>query len=73
MNKYKVLIGKRYQMLSVTETNNSIPEGKDIYYDMGKDMRIPDFVLVRADNIEEARRIGQRFIERWKQEHETSG
>lgn len=72
MKKFKVLIGKHYQLLSLTETNNTMPEDTDMYYDMGSDMKIPDFVLIRADNEHEAKEKGLAFIESWKVKHQAT-
>lgn len=71
MKKYKALIGKHYQLLSLTETTDNMPDGKDIYYDLGSDMKIPDFVLIHADNAAEAREKGLSFIESWRQKNEA--
>jgi len=73
MKKYKILFSKYYEILSVTETNNYIPENAVEYFDIGSDMQVPDFVLVRAKNINEAKHAGHKFIEQWKLEHGTGG
>lgn len=72
MKKFKALIGKHYQLLSLTETTDTIPEGMDIYFDLASDMKIPDFVLIRAENIDDARKASLDFIEEWKQKHHIS-
>lgn len=72
MKKFKALIGKHYQLLSLTETTDTIPEGMDQYSDMGSDMKIPDFVLIRAETMEDARKVGLAFIEEWKQKHHVT-
>jgi hypothetical protein len=71
MKKFKILIGKHYELLSLTETNNTMPEDTDTYYDMGSDMKIPDFVLIRAENEQDAREKALAFIRSWKQKHQS--
>ncbi len=73
MKKFKVLVGRNYELLSLTETNNTMPEGQDLYYDLGSDMRMPDFVLIRAENEEDAYRKGLAFIETWRARHNAAG
>lgn len=72
MKKFKALIGKHYQLLSLTETTDTIPEGMDLYSDLGSDMKIPDFVLVCAENKDDAYKASMAFIEEWKQKHHVS-
>ncbi|PSK91682.1 hypothetical protein [Taibaiella chishuiensis] len=71
MKKFKVLIGRNYELLSLTETDNSMPDDKDLYYDWGSDMKMPDFVLIRAADKEEAYNKGLAFIEEWKAKHQS--
>ncbi len=66
MKKFKALIGRNYQLLSLTETTDNIPDGMDLYTDLGSDMKIPDFVLIRAANKDDAYKTGMDFIEEWK-------
>jgi hypothetical protein len=66
MKTYKILFGKENEILSVTESENQIPENKTHYFDKAKDMKFPDFLLVKAADTEDARKIGEAFLSKWE-------
>ena len=71
MKKFKILIGKHFELLSVTETDNAMPDHENIYYELGSDMRIPDFILIRAETLAQAREDGISFIRQWRERLEA--
>ncbi len=73
MNTYKILFGKQYDILSVTESDNVMPEEASHYYDKSKAMKIPDFLLVKAGDKEDARKMGEAFMEKWKNTDDYDG
>ncbi len=73
MKKFKILISKHFEILSITETEDTMPEGENLYYDMGSDMRVPDFVLIRSASMEQAREEGDHFIDQWRTRLEGKG
>jgi len=66
MKTYKILFGKQYDILSVTESDNLMPGDSSHYYDKSEAMKTPDFLLVKASTIEDAKKMGEAFIEKWK-------
>jgi hypothetical protein len=66
MKTYKILFGRESEILSVTESENQIPENKTHYFDKAKDKKYPDFLLVKAEDTEGARKIGEAFLAKWK-------
>ena len=66
MKTYKILFSKHYDILSVTESDNKMPEDSSHYYDKAKDTHLPDFLLVKAGDVEDARKMGEAFLMKWR-------
>jgi len=66
MKTFKILFSKNYDILSVTESDNAMPEDSSHYYDKAKDMHLPDFLLVKAEDVDGARKMGEAFLAKWK-------